>query len=64
MSGQGLLARKYIEEDLQRVTKLCMDFFIQAQTSHPGQVPQERPLNARFPGLYYALFFPEEPDLI
>lgn len=41
-----------------------MDLFIQAQTSHPGQRPRERSLNARFPDLCYALFIHEKPDLI
>ena len=43
---------KYTEEDLQRITKLCMESFLQAQGSrHEG--PREGQLKARFPDLYY-----------
>ena len=41
---------KYTEEDLQRITKLCMESFLQAQGSrHEG--PREGQLKARFPDL-------------
>lgn len=45
---------KRTDEDLQRITKLCMESFIQGQgqtKAHPE--PRERPLKARFPDLYY-----------
>lgn len=45
---------KYTDEDLQRITKLCMESFIQGQgqtKAHPER--RERPLKARFPDLYY-----------
>ena len=44
---------RYTEEDLQRITKLCMDSFLQAQASRPEPGPRESPLKAQFPDLYH-----------
>lgn len=45
---------KYTDEDLQRITKLCMDSLLQGQgQSQANQKPQERPFKARFPDLYF-----------
>ena len=48
-----LAPTRYTEEDLQRVTKLCMDLFLQAQASCPEPGPQRSPLKARFPDFYH-----------
>ena len=43
----------YIKEDLQRITKLCMDLFLQVQASCLELSPWGSLLKARFPELYY-----------
>ena len=40
----------YTQEDLQRITKLCMDSFLQGNRQ---EGPREGQLKARFPDLYY-----------
>ena len=40
----------YSQEDLQRITKLCMDLFFQGNHQ---EGPREGQLKARFPDLYY-----------
>ena len=44
---------RYTEEDLQRITKLCMDLFLQAQASCPEPGPRGSLLKARFPNLHH-----------
>ena len=45
---------KYTEEDLQKITKLCIDSFLQGQGSRPEPAGhREGQLKARFPDLYY-----------
>ena len=44
---------QYTKEDLQRITKLCMDLFLQAQASRPEPGPRGSPLKARFPDLHH-----------
>ena len=43
----------YTDEDLQRATKLALESFFQGQAQTQGSEPQEKPLKAHFPELYW-----------
>ena len=43
----------YTKENLLGITKLCMDWFFQAQVSCPKPGPRESPLKAQFSDFYY-----------
>ena len=50
---------RYTEEDLQRITKLCMDSLFQAQASRPESSPWGSSLKARFSDLYHGKSYME-----
>ena len=48
--ASALASVLYTQEDLQRITKLCMDLFFQGNCQ---EEPREGQLKAQFPDLYY-----------